>query len=68
MFINVGKSLYTIIYVLLAIIVLMLFLSYFNIDLKTDEHKNIKLNRAAVFEGYNKNELVNDTITLVMQN
>jgi hypothetical protein len=59
MFINVGKSLYTIIYVLLAIIVLMMFLSYFNIDLKPDEKTNIKLNRSAVFEGYNKNNSVN---------
>lgn len=64
MFINIGKSLYTIIYVLLSIIVLMLFLSYFNIDLKSDEHTNIKLNRAAVFEGYNKNELANDITIL----
>ena len=64
MFINVGKSLYTIICVLLAIIVLMLFLSYFNIDLKAAEHTNIKLNRAAVFEGYNKNDLANDITNL----
>jgi len=64
MFINVGKSLYSIIYVLLAIIVLMMFLSYFNIDLRPNENANIKLNRSAVFEGYNKLDAANDTTTL----
>ena len=61
---NVGKSLYSIIYVLLAIILIMMFLSYFNIDLKPDEKTNIKLNRSAVFEGYNKNNAANDITTL----
>ena len=61
---NVGKSLYSIIYVLLAIILIMMFLSYFNIDLKPDEKTNIKLNRRAVFEGYNKNNAANDITTL----
>ena len=64
MVMNVGKSLYTIIYVLLAIIVLMMFLSYFNIDLKPDENANIKLNRSAIFEGYNKINAANDITTL----
>ena len=64
MSINVGKSLYTIIYVLLAIIVIMMFLSYFNINLSHNENKNLKLNRAAVFEGYNKINAVNDLTTL----
>ena len=70
MSINVGKSLYTIIYVLLAIIVIMMFLSYFNINLGPNENKNLKLNRAAVFEGYNKINAANDLTTLnaVMQN
>lgn len=64
MSINVGKSLYTIIYVLLAIIVIMMFLSYFNINLSPNENKNLKLNRAAVFEGYNKVNAANDLTTL----
>ena len=70
MSINVGKSLYTIIYVLLAIIVIMMFLSYFNINLSHNENENLKLNRTAVFEGYNKINAANDLTTLnaVMQN
>ena len=36
MSINFGKTLYTIIYVLIAIIASMLFLSYFNISLKSN--------------------------------
>ena len=70
MAINVGKSLYTIIYVLLAIIVIMMFLSYFNINLSHNENENLKLNRTAVFEGYNKINAANDLTTLnaVMQN
>jgi hypothetical protein len=66
MLINVGKSLYTIIYVLLAIIVIMLFLSYFNINLNSNENTNLKLNRSAVFEGYSKNNVANDITSLVM--
>ena len=70
MAINVGKSLYTIIYVLLAIIVIMMFLSYFNINLSHNENENLKLNRTAVFEGYNKINAANDLTALnaVMQN
>ena len=70
MSINVGKSLYTIIYVLLAIIVIMMFLSYFNINLSHNENENLKLNRTAVFEGYNKINAANDLTALnaVMQN
>jgi len=64
MFINVGTSLYTIIYVLFAIIILMMVLSYFNINLNPDENANIKLNRSAVFEGYGKVDAANDTTTL----
>ena len=60
MFINVGKSLYTIIYVLFAIIILMMVLSYFNINLNPDENANIKLNRSAVFEGYGKVDAAKD--------
>lgn len=64
---NVGKSLYTIIYVLLGIIILMMLLSYFNIDLKPNENAKIKLNRSAIFEGYNKVDAANDlTLTAVM--
>lgn len=64
---NVGKSLYTIIYVLLGIIILMMLLSYFNIDLKPNENAKIKLNRSAIFEGYNKVDAANDlTVTAVM--
>lgn len=60
MFINVGRSLYTIIYVLFAIIILMMVLSYFNINLNPDENANIKLNRSAVFEGYGKVDAAKD--------
>ena len=64
---SVGKSLYTIIYVLLGIIILMMLLSYFNIDLKPNENAKIKLNRSAIFEGYNKVDAANDlTLTAVM--
>ena len=67
MFINVGRSLYTIICVLLAIIILMMVLSYFNINLNPDKNANIKLNRSAVFEGYGKVDAANDlTLTAVM--
>ena len=67
MFINCSKSLYTIIYVLLGIIILMMLLSYFNIDLKPNENAKIKLNRSAIFEGYNKVDAANDlTLTAVM--
>jgi hypothetical protein len=69
MFINVGKSLYTIIYVLFAIIILMMVLSYFNINLNPNENANIKLNRSAIFEGYGKVDAAKDlTLTAVMQN
>ncbi len=60
MFINIGKYLYTIIYVLLIIIISMMFLSYFNISFKPNNNANITLTRAAVFEGYNKNNNNND--------
>ena len=67
MFINCSKSLYAIIYVLFAIIILMMILSYFNIDLKPNENAKIKLNRSAIFEGYNKVDAANDlTLTAVM--
>ena len=71
MSINFGKTLYTIIYVLIAIIASMLFLSYFNISLKSnvtsDEKSNITLNRVAVFEGYGKNyNENNDIINAIM--
>ena len=67
MFINCSKSLYAIIYVLFAIIILMMVLSYFNINLNPDENANIKLNRSAVFEGYGKVDAANDlTLTAVM--
>ena len=69
MYINVGKSLYTIIYVLLAIIAIMMLLSYFNIDLKADEHSNVKLTRKAVFEGYGKSTTNNSAdLNVIMQN
>jgi hypothetical protein len=55
MYLNFGKYLYTIIYVLIALILAMMFLSYFNIDLKQNTNANIKLTRAAVFEGYKHN-------------
>jgi hypothetical protein len=55
MYLNFGKYLYTIIYVLIAIILVMMFLSYFNIDLNQNNNANIKLTRAAIFEGYKHN-------------
>jgi len=55
MYLNFGKYLYTIIYVLIAIILVMVFLSYFNIDLNQNNNANIKLTRAAIFEGYKHN-------------
>ena len=64
MYLNFGKYLYTIIYVLIALILVMMFLSYFNIDLNQNLNQNynanIKLTRAAIFEGYKHN---NDTAT-----
>ena len=67
MFINCSKSLYAIIYVLFAIIILMMILSYFSINLNPDENANIKLNRSAVFEGYGKVDAAKDlTLTAVM--
>ena len=71
MSINFGKTLYTIIYVLIAIIASMLFLSYFNISLKSnvisDEKSNITLNRVDGFEGYGKNyNENNDIINAIM--
>ena len=59
MYFNFGKSLYTIIYILLATIAIMMLLSYFNIDLKENTNDKLTLSRAAVFEGYNKNNSVN---------
>ncbi len=65
MFINCSKSLYAIIYVLFAIIILMMILSYFSINLNPDENANIKLNRSAVFEGYGKVDAAKDlTLTV----
>jgi hypothetical protein len=59
MYLNFGKYLYTIIYVLIALILVTMFLSYFNIDLNqnnsADAHANLKLTRAAIFEGYKHN-------------
>jgi hypothetical protein len=55
MYLNFGKYLYTIIYVLIALILVMMFLSYFNIDLNQNNNANIKLTRAAIFEGYKHN-------------
>jgi len=55
MYLNFGKYLYTIIYVLIALILVMMFLSYFNINLSPTTNANIKLTRAAVFEGYKHN-------------
>jgi hypothetical protein len=55
MYLNFGKYLYTIIYVLIALILVMMFLSYFNINLNPTTNANIKLTRAAVFEGYKHN-------------
>jgi hypothetical protein len=49
MYLNFGKYLYTIIYVLIALILAMMFLSYFNINLSPTTNANIKLTRAAVF-------------------
>ena len=44
----------------------MMFLSYFNINLKPNTNANIKLTRVAVFEGYNKHNTNNDTDTLAL--
>jgi hypothetical protein len=64
MYFNFGKSLYTIIYILLATIAIMMLLSYFNIDLKENTNDKLTLSRAAVFEGYNKVDLDDDTAIL----
>lgn len=68
MYLNFGKYYYTIIYVLIALMLVMMFLSYFNINLKpnTNANANIKLTRVAVFEGYNKHNTNNDTETLAL--
>jgi uncharacterized membrane protein len=67
MYLNFGKYLYTIIYVLIALIIVMMFLSYFNINLNqsnsADDNVNLKLTRAAIFEGYkHKSDTETDTI------
>lgn len=66
MYLNFGKYYYTIIYVLIALMLVMMFLSYFNINLKPNTNANIKLTRVAVFEGYNKHNTNNDTETLAL--
>ena len=63
MFIRINKYFYTIIYVLIALIITMMLLSYFNISLKSNDNSNIKLTRAAVFEGYSKNDTIVNDIT-----
>lgn len=63
MFIRINKYFYTIIYVLIALIITMMLLSYFNISLKSNDNSNIKLTRSAVFEGYSKNDTIVNDIT-----
>ena len=46
-----GKIIYVISYLLIAIIISMLFLSYYKINLNVNEIGNANLNRVAVFEG-----------------
>jgi hypothetical protein len=46
-----GKIIYIVGYLLIAIIISMLFLSYYKINLNVNEIGNANLNRVAVFEG-----------------
>ena len=46
---KLGKLLPTIIYILIAVIVSMMLLSYFNINMNSND--GLRLNRFAVFEG-----------------
>ena len=46
-----GKIIYIVSYLLIAIIISMLFLSYYKINLNVNEIGNANLNRVAVFEG-----------------
>ena len=51
---KLGKLLPTIIYILIAVIVSMMLLSYFNINMNSSD--SLRLNRFAIFEG-NENML-----------
>ena len=51
---KLGKLLPTIIYILIAVIVSMMLLSYFNINMNSND--SLRLNRFAIFEG-NENML-----------
>ena len=46
---KLGKLLPTIIYILIAVIVSMMLLSYFNINMNSND--GLRLNRVAIFEG-----------------
>ena len=57
MFNKLGKLLPTIIYILIAVIVSMMLLSYFNINMNSND--GLRLNRVAIFEG-NENMILKD--------
>jgi hypothetical protein len=57
MFNKLGKLLPTIIYILIAVIVSMMLLSYFNINMNSSD--TLSLNRVAIFEG-NTNMLIDE--------
>ena len=54
---KLGKLLPTIIYILIAVIVSMMLLSYFNINMNSND--GLRLNRVAIFEG-NENMILKD--------
>ena len=56
-----GKLLPTIIYILIAVIVSMMLLSYFNINMNSND--GLRLNRVAIFEGNeNMNKKIKETM------
>ena len=61
-----GKLLPTIIYILIAVIVSMMLLSYFNINMNSND--GLRLNRVAIFEGNeNMKENMNKKIKETMK-
>ena len=58
---KLGKLLPTIIYILIAVIVSMMLLSYFNINMNSND--GLRLNRVAIFEGNeNMNKKIKETM------
>ena len=63
---KLGKLLPTIIYILIAVIVSMMLLSYFNINMNSND--GLRLNRVAIFEGNeNMKENMNKKIKETMK-